>query len=57
MTVVTKPPAAADEYTPEQRRLIDARLAKPLQEVERGRTHGPFKTHEQMMEFLNRRSP
>ena len=57
ITIVSKPPLADDEYTLEQRRLIDARLAKPLQEVESGRTHGPFKTHEQMMEFLNRRTP
>ena len=38
ITIVTKPPVADDEYTPEQRRIIDARL----DEAEKGRTYGPF---------------
>jgi AbrB family looped-hinge helix DNA binding protein len=35
-------PTADDDYTPEQRRLIDARLDK----AEKARRHGPFKSAE-----------
>lgn len=47
-------PAADDEYTPEQRRAIDARLAKSTEDIKKGRLHGPFDTHEEMIEFLHR---
>ena len=56
ITIVSKPPQATGEYTPEQRRVIDARLAKALEEVDTGRTYGPFESHEAMMAFLNRRT-
>ena len=46
-------PTADDEYTPAQRRIIDARLAKSTEDIREGRTYGPFETHEQMMEFLH----
>jgi hypothetical protein len=55
ITIVSKPPRATGEYTPEQRRMIDARLTKALEEVDTGRTYGPFESHEAMMAFLNRR--
>ena len=45
----SKFPNADDEYTPEQRRLIDARLAESAEELKRGRTFGPFKTAEEMI--------
>ena len=32
----------ADEYTPEQRRLIDADIAASIEEFEQGKFHGPF---------------
>ena len=35
-------PNAADEYTPEQRRIIDACLNKADEEFKAGRFHGPF---------------
>ena len=38
ITMLPKLPSADEEYTPEQRRIIDARL----DEAERGRTYGPF---------------
>ena len=38
------PQAARDEYTPEQRRLIDRGIAKGLEDIRNGRTHGPFTT-------------
>ena len=40
--IVQKPPTADDEYTPEQRRAIDARLSKADEEIKAGRVHGPF---------------
>ena len=35
---------ARDEYTPAQRRVIDRELAKGLEDIKRGRFHGPFNT-------------
>jgi AbrB family looped-hinge helix DNA binding protein len=37
-------PTADDDYTPAQRRVIDARLAESREDVERRRTVGPFDT-------------
>jgi bifunctional DNA-binding transcriptional regulator/antitoxin component of YhaV-PrlF toxin-antitoxin module len=42
ITIVPKLPNADDEYTPQQRRIIDARLAKSDEDLEAGRVHGPF---------------
>ena len=42
-------PHAADDYTPAQRRFIDARLTKGLAEINKGRTHGPFDTVDEMI--------
>jgi AbrB family looped-hinge helix DNA binding protein len=45
--VVLTPKAPVDddpEYTPEQRKIIDAELAKGLEDVRMGRVYGPFKT-------------
>lgn len=44
---------ADDEYTPAQRRVIDARLAKADEDIKHGRLHGPFETHEEMVNFLH----
>jgi hypothetical protein len=44
---------ADDEYTPEQRRIIDARLAESTEDIRAGRLHGPFETHEEMAQFLH----
>ena len=46
--VETHIPSADDEYTPEQRRIIDARLAKAGEDVKHGRVYGPFNTAEEM---------
>jgi bifunctional DNA-binding transcriptional regulator/antitoxin component of YhaV-PrlF toxin-antitoxin module len=53
ITIITKPPLADDEYTFEQRRMLDARLAVGLADVQAGRLIGPFDTHEEMIEFLH----
>ena len=45
--IVLTPKMIVDrEYTPAQRRVIDARLAESLEQAERGHTYGPFGTHE-----------
>ncbi|HUY15695.1 MAG TPA: AbrB/MazE/SpoVT family DNA-binding domain-containing protein [Terriglobia bacterium] len=41
------------EYTPAQRRVLDARLTQSLEQAKRGETYGPFETHEQMAAFLH----
>ena len=40
----SKFPTANDEYTPEQRRIIDARIAEGLEDFKKGRFYGPFRT-------------
>lgn len=47
ITITAKPPSAASEYTPDQRRVIDARLA----DAKKGLTHVPF-TAAQAARFL-----
>ena len=42
-------PNADDEYTPAQRKIIDARLAKSDADIKEGRTYGPFDTAEEMI--------
>jgi hypothetical protein len=45
-------PAADDEYTPEQRQAIDARL----REAEKGPFYGPFKDGDEIAAFLKARA-
>lgn len=52
MTILSKPPAANDEYTPEPRRTIDARLAEGLADIEVGLTYGPFNTADEMIAHM-----
>jgi bifunctional DNA-binding transcriptional regulator/antitoxin component of YhaV-PrlF toxin-antitoxin module len=54
ITILPKLPTADDEYTPAQRRVIDARLKKSLDEVRRGHTAGPFNTADEMVASLKR---
>src|SRR5437016_8373143 len=44
----SKFPTADDEYTPAQRRVIDARLAK----AEKGPFHGPFSTADEAIAHM-----
>ena len=53
INIVPKLPPADDEYTPKQRRAIDAQLAEGLADIKAGRTIGPFETHQEMIEFLH----
>jgi len=53
ITIVPKPTKDDDAYTPEQRRLIDARLAEGLADLKAGRVHGPFATHKEFIASLH----
>jgi AbrB family looped-hinge helix DNA binding protein len=53
INIIPKLPSADDEYTPRQRRAIDRALAEGKDDIEKGRLHGPFETHEAMIEFLH----
>jgi bifunctional DNA-binding transcriptional regulator/antitoxin component of YhaV-PrlF toxin-antitoxin module len=48
ISILPKLPAADDEYTPEQRRALDAELAA----AEKGPFNGPFNTMDEMIEHL-----
>jgi bifunctional DNA-binding transcriptional regulator/antitoxin component of YhaV-PrlF toxin-antitoxin module len=48
ITILPKLPTADDEYTPEQRRAIDAEL----DEAEKGPFHGPFETADEMIAHI-----
>jgi AbrB family looped-hinge helix DNA binding protein len=48
INIIPKLPTADDEYTPAQRRAIDARLA----EARKGPYYGPFKTAGEAIAFL-----
>ena len=54
ITILPKLPSADDEYTPEQRRIIDARLAKGLADIRAGRVRGPFSTHKEFTDSLHK---
>jgi hypothetical protein len=51
ITILPKLTTANDEYTPEQRRIIDARLA----EAEKGPYYSPFKDGAEVAAFLRKR--
>ena len=48
-------PTADDQYTPAERRIIDAEIAKGLADLKAGRFYGPFSTVEEMIASLKRR--
>jgi AbrB family looped-hinge helix DNA binding protein len=49
----SKFPSVADEYTPEQRRIIDARLDEVDNDATRGQLYGPFDTHKKFIASLH----
>ena len=53
INIVRKSTPADDEYTARQRRVVDRALAEGMDDIERGRLHGPFETHEAMIKFLH----
>jgi bifunctional DNA-binding transcriptional regulator/antitoxin component of YhaV-PrlF toxin-antitoxin module len=50
ITISRKLPVAGDEYTPAQRRIIDA----PLREARKGPHHGPFETAQEAIRFIRK---
>jgi bifunctional DNA-binding transcriptional regulator/antitoxin component of YhaV-PrlF toxin-antitoxin module len=54
INIVPKLPSADDEYTPEQRRVIDARLAEGIADIKAGRVIGPFSTHKEFITSLHK---
>jgi AbrB family looped-hinge helix DNA binding protein len=52
ITIVPELPVVDEEYTTEQRRIIDARLAKADEDIKHGRVYGPFDTAEEMAASL-----
>jgi len=54
ISIRPKPPAVDDEYTPEQRRMVDAQLAEGLADVKAGRVRGPFSTHKEFIASLHK---
>lgn len=52
ITILRKLPEANDEYTPEQRRIIDAQLAEGLDDIAKGRISPRFNTVDEMLASL-----
>ena len=48
----SKFPNADDEYTPAQRRVIDARLDESEEDLKKGRTAGPFNNASEMIAHM-----
>lgn len=46
--IVISPLKHSDEYYPQERRMVDARLAEADEDIRRGRVYGPFNTAEEM---------
>ena len=53
---LTPKPDSEVEYTREQRRVIDARLARALSDVRKGLTVGPFETVDETIASMKRES-
>ncbi len=54
VTIRPKLPVANNDYTPAQRRVIDARLKKALAEVKDGQTAGPFDSVDEAIASIRR---
>ena len=52
MTIIPKLPSADDEYTPEQRRIVNAQLAEGLEDIRKGRVSPKFDTVDEMLASL-----
>jgi len=48
----SKFPNADNEYTPDQRRVIDARLKESEEDLKEGRTAGPFNSASEMIAHM-----
>ncbi len=52
VTIIPKLPPADDEYTPEQRKIIDAQIAEGLDDLRKGRVSRRFDTVDKMLASL-----
>jgi bifunctional DNA-binding transcriptional regulator/antitoxin component of YhaV-PrlF toxin-antitoxin module len=52
ISIRPKLPNADDEYTPAQRRIVDAQLAEGLADIKAGRTFGPFDSADEMIAHM-----
>lgn len=52
ITITPKMESTEDEYTPEQRKYIDARLRRSMKDIDKGRFYGPFDSAKDMAVFL-----
>ncbi|SRR5579871_3626417 len=50
INIIAELPSADDEYTPEQRKIIDAQLV----EARKGPYYGPFSTADEAVKFLRK---
>jgi bifunctional DNA-binding transcriptional regulator/antitoxin component of YhaV-PrlF toxin-antitoxin module len=55
ITILPKLPSANDEYTPEQRRRVDAQLDEGLDDIANGRVSPHFNTVDEMLTSLKSR--
>jgi hypothetical protein len=55
ITIVPRMPDKDGEYTPQQRRAIDTRVAEGLADIKAGRTFGPFNSAGEMIAHMERR--
>lgn len=53
ITITPKLETADDEYTPEQRKYLDARLRRAMKDIEERRFYGPFDSAKEMIGFLD----
>ncbi len=52
VTITPKLPTADGEYTPKQRAVVDAQLAKGLEDIRKGRVSPKFDTVDEMLTSL-----
>ena len=53
-SILLTPVTAGAEYTTQQRRAIDARLALSEEDIKAGRTYGPFDSVQEMVASMKR---
>jgi bifunctional DNA-binding transcriptional regulator/antitoxin component of YhaV-PrlF toxin-antitoxin module len=52
INIIPKLPTADDEYTPAQRKILNAQLAEDLADIKAGRTAGPFNSADEMIAHM-----
>src|SRR5438128_922052 len=52
INIIPKLPSADDEYTPTQRKILNAQLAEDLADIRAGCTAGPFNSADEMIAHM-----